>query len=284
MTEALAAQPELVAPRRRRRLTGSVGFWLAAAWLAALVLAAATAAVLPIADPLALHPSDAFAAPGRGHWFGADQLGRDQFSRVVYGARVSLTVGITASVLAAVVGGALGLISGYFGGFTENAIMGVVDILLAFPALILALSLTAFLGASVRNVITAIAVLAVPAFVRVTRSVTKSLATRDFVQAAQVLGGSHWRIITRELAPNVFPTVLAYTLVTIAIAMVVEGALSFLGLGVPPPDPTWGTMIAANKGQLATAPYLALIPAGVLLLTVLALNVLGERLQGRADR
>jgi len=282
MTEALAARPELVAPRRRRGL--AIGLWLAVAWLAALGLAAAFASVLPIADPLALHPSNGFAPPGPGHWFGTDQLGRDQFSRVIYGARVSLTVGLTASALAAVVGGTLGLVAGYSGRFTESAIMGVVDILLAFPALILALSLTAFLGASVRNVITAIAVLAVPAFARVTRSVTKSLATRDFVQAARVLGASHRRIIARELAPNVFPTVLAYTLVTIAIAMVVEGSLSFLGLGVPPPAPTWGTMIAANKGQLANAPYLALIPAGVLLLTVLALNVLGERLRGRADR
>ncbi|HTW97592.1 MAG TPA: ABC transporter permease, partial [Acidimicrobiales bacterium] len=160
-----------------------------------MVVAAAFANLLPIQNPLQLHLLASYQAPSAAHWFGTDQLGRDQFARSVYGARISLIVGFSATALAAVVGGAAGLIGGYLQGVTETTIMGLMDVLLAFPGFVLALALTSFLGASVRNVIVAITVLSIPVFARLTRSVTLSLSQRDFVQVARTLGTPTWRIL-----------------------------------------------------------------------------------------
>ena len=268
-------------PGRRRR---PALLYLAVAWLAVVILAAALASVLPIQNPLAIHPAVSYEGPSAAHWFGTDQLGRDLFARAIYGARISLIVGITATALAALVGAAFGVIGGYLQGITDTTIMGLMDVLLAFPGIVIALALTSFLGPSVRNVILAIAVLSVPVFARLTRSVALSVAQREFVQIARTLGTPNWRIMVFELGPNVAGTVLAFIPVVVAVAIVVEGTLSFLGIGVPPPTPTWGTMIAQGQSVFATEPYMSLFPAGVMFLTILSLNAVGRFLNRRADR
>jgi peptide/nickel transport system permease protein len=266
--------------RRGRPVT----LYLALAWLGALILAAALANVLPIQNPMMIHPLASYQAPSTAHWLGTDQLGRDQFARAIYGARISLIVGFSATALAALIGTALGLIGGYLRGLTDTTVMGLMDVLLAFPGIVIALALTSFLGPSVRNVILAIAVLSVPVFARLTRSVALSLTEREFVQVARTLGTPAWRIITFELGPNVATTVLAFVPVIVAVAILVEGTLSFLGIGVPPPTPTWGTMIAQGQSVFASSPYMSLLPAAMMFLTILALNTVGRNLNRRSDR
>jgi peptide/nickel transport system permease protein len=261
-----------------------VSLYLALGWLVVVILAAALANVLPIQNPSAIHALASYQAPSAAHWFGTDQLGRDQFARVVYGARISLIVGFSATAIAALAGTALGLVGGYLQGVTDTVVMGLMDVLLAFPGIVVALALTSFLGPSVRNVILAIAVLSLPVFARLTRSVGLSLAQREFVQVARTLGTPAWRIITFELGPNVAGAVLAFVPVMVAVSILIEGTLSFLGIGVPPPTPTWGTMIAQGESVFATSSYMSLLPAAVMFLTILALNTVGRRLSRRSDR
>jgi peptide/nickel transport system permease protein len=269
-----------VVPGRRR---WDVGMALALTCVAIVAGAAIFADVLPIDDPLALDPAASRTGPSRSHLLGADQLGRDLLAQIAHGARVSLLVGFVATGFAVLVGGTVGLMAGFLRGKVETFLMAVVDIMLSVPALILAIALTAFLGASLRNVILAIAILAVPAFARMSRAQALSISERDFVRAARSLGAGRTRILLFEVAPNVAPSVLAYSLIIVAVAIVVEGSLSFLGLGVPPPRPTWGGMISAGKSDLSSAPHISMIPAAVMFVTILSLNVVGEKLRRRFD-
>jgi peptide/nickel transport system permease protein len=266
--------------RRRRRL--DIGLCLALGWLALVVLLALLADVLPLRDPKALDPvAGRGGSPSLDHWLGTDQLGRDQLSRIAYGARVSLVVGIGSAGIASVIGSVLGLLAGYRRRLTGTLIMGWMDVLLSVPALILVIVLTSFLGAGISNVILAISILAVPAFARVARAQTLAYSERPFVKAARGLGATTRHILFRELAPNIAPTIGAYALVTAAVAIVVEASLSFLGLGVSTEIPTWGGMINAGRSLLGTAAHISLIPGAVLFCTVLALNAVGEKLQRR---
>jgi peptide/nickel transport system permease protein len=239
--------------------------------------------VLPIQDPDAIDATAGRQGPSAAHWLGGDQLGRDMLSRLVYGARVSLMVGAAAALAAGIVGTLIGLVAGYFRRSVETLTMGAVDILLAFPALVFVIVLTSLLGPTVGNVILALAVLSVPAFARVARAQTLTFAQRDFVKAARSLGTGKWRILFQEIAPNILPTMAAYALVVMAVVIVVEGSLSFLGLGVAADVATWGSTISAGRGLLETAPHISLIPALVMFLTVLALNSLGEKVRRRYD-
>jgi peptide/nickel transport system permease protein len=268
------------APSRRRR--PDIGFWLAAAWMIMIVLLALLAPYLPLQDPLALS-GDAREGPSLDHWLGTDNLSRDQLARVAEGARISLTVGFVSAAIAAVIGTLFGLYAGYHRRATETVIMGSMDVLLAVPGLIFVIVLTSMLGAGVRNVIIAISVLAIPAFARVARAQTLAYSERDFVKAARSLGATRRRILFREIAPNVLPTIAAYALVTVSAAIIIESSLSFLGLGVPVEEPTWGGMISAGRSFLKTAPHISLIPGLVMFLTVLSLSALGEKLQRRHD-
>jgi len=278
VVEAAALEGEL--PARRRR---DLGLFVAAAWIGIAGFGAIFADILPLDDPLAIDGAASRSGPSWDHLLGADQLGRDQLSRIVHGARVSLVVGFVATALAGLVGGTFGVVAGFFRGRVEALTMAIVDIMLSIPALILAITLTAFLGASLRNVIAAIAILAVPAFARMSRAQTLSIAEREFVRAARSLGVRRSRILLFEVTPNIAPSVLAYGLVIVALAIVVEGSLSFLGLGVPPPRPTWGGMISAGQSELNTAAHISLIPASVMFVTILSLNVVGEKLRRRFD-
>jgi peptide/nickel transport system permease protein len=272
-----AAPPDPVATRRSRRFA----YWLAVAWLAVIVFFAMFADVLPLTDPEISDPLAGRAGPSLAHPLGADQLGRDLLSRVAFGARVSLLVGVLATAIGFSIGGTFGLVAGYVKGKTDTLIMGGVDVMLAFPALIFAMALTAFLGASVRNITLAIGILAIPAFTRISRASALTVSEREFVLASRGLGARTPRILLREIAPNVVPSLAAYALVIVAVAIIVEASLSFLGLGVPPPQPTWGGLISSGKPDLGRAPHISLIPAGVMFLTVLSLNFLGEEFQQR---
>jgi peptide/nickel transport system permease protein len=271
-----------VSPVRRGRRPG-VLLLVAVGWIVLIALAAALADVLPIPSPTDMDMLARRALPSSEHWLGTDQLGRDELSRLIHGARISLTVGLLAPVIGVTIGGCLGMLAGYFRGRLETLTVAGVDILLAFPPLVFALAVTAYLGQSVLNLTLVIGVLGIPAFTRVARAVTLSLSEREFVTAARALGATHARILLRELLPNVALPLLAFFLLGVAVTIVVEGALSFLGLGVPPPAPSWGSMIGEGRESLDLAPWLAFLPAGFMFATVLAFNIVGDTLRALTD-
>jgi peptide/nickel transport system permease protein len=271
-----------VSPVRRGRKPG-VLLLVAVGWIVLIALAAALADVLPIPSPTDMDMLARRALPSSEHWLGTDQLGRDELSRLIHGARISLTVGLLAPVIGVTIGGCLGMLAGYFRGRLETLTVAGVDILLAFPPLVFALAVTAYLGQSVLNLTLVIGVLGIPAFTRVARAVTLSLSEREFVTAARALGATHARILLRELLPNVALPLLAFFLLGVAVTIVVEGALSFLGLGVPPPAPSWGSMIGEGRESLDLAPWLAFLPAGFMFATVLAFNIVGDTLRALTD-
>jgi peptide/nickel transport system permease protein len=271
-----------VAPVRRTRRLGLL-FWTAIGWMVFVFAVAIFAPVLPLPSPTDMDMLERRAAISALHWLGTDGLGRDELSRLAYGARISLTVGLLAPVIGTSIGGALGLLAGYFRGWFEQLVVGSMDTLLAFPPLILALAVTAYLGQSIFNLTCILGVLGIPAFMRVARASTLTLARREFVIAAQALGASHARILFRELLPNVALPLLAFFLLGVAVTIVVEGALSFLGLGVPPPISSWGSMIGEGRESLEIAPQLAFIPAIAMFLTVLSFNLVGDTLRALTD-
>jgi len=271
-----------VAPLRRTRRLGGL-FIAAITWLALVALAAIFANILPLPSPTDIDLLGKRALPSAEHWLGNDQLGRDELSRLIYGGRVSLTVGLLAPVIGVTIGGALGMLAGYFRGRLETFIVGGMDVLLAFPPLVLALALATYMGQTVPNIILIIGVLGIPAFTRVARAVTLSLSEREFVTAARALGATDARILVRELLPNVALPLVAFFLLGVAVTIVVEGALSFLGLGVPPPMPSWGSMIGEGRESLDIAPWLAFLPAVMMFLTVLSFNIVGDTLRALTD-
>jgi len=223
------------------------------------------------------------ALPSADHWLGTDSFGRDVASRLVFGARTSLTVGLIAPMIGLLVGGTAGMLAGYFRGWFDTLVVGAVDVLLAFPALVLAIAVTAYLGQSLLNLTLILGVLGIPAFARVARAATLVFAQREFVTAARAVGATHTRILVRELLPNVILPLAAFLLVGVAITIVVEGAVSFLGLGVPPPQSSWGIMISEGRESLESAAWLAFTPATMMFLTVLAFNLVGDRLRALTD-
>ena len=269
-------------PVRRGRRVGTL-FWLAIGWMTLVFAVAILADVLPLPSPTDMDMLERRAPFSAEHWLGTDGLGRDELSRLIYGARISLIVGLCAPVIGLVFGGALGMLAGYFRGRFESFVVGSMDVLLAFPPLILALAVTAYLGQSIFNLTCILGVLGIPAFMRVARAATLTLARREFVIAAQALGATHSRILLRELLPNVLLPLLAFFLLAVAVTIVVEGALSFLGLGVPPPISSWGSMIGEGRESLDVAPRLAFIQAIAMFLTVLSFNLIGDTMRALTD-
>ena len=270
------------APVQRGRRLGLL-FWAAISWVVFVFAVAIFADLLPLPSPTDMDMLEKRAPFSPSHWLGTDGLGRDELSRVIYGARISLVVGICAPIIGIVLGGALGMLAGYFRGRFESLVVGSMDVLLAFPPLILALAVTAYLGQSVFYLTCILGVLSVPAFMRVARAATLTLARREFVIAAQALGATHARILLRELLPNVMLPLFAFFLLAVAVIIVAEGALSFLGLGVPPPISSWGSMIGEGRQSLEVAPRLAFIPAIAMFLTVLSFNLVGDTLRALTD-
>jgi peptide/nickel transport system permease protein len=267
--------------KRTRRL-GAL-FWAAIAWIILVLAAAGFVDVLPLPSPTDMDMLERRAPASALHWLGTDGLGRDELARLIHGARISLIVGLCAPVIGVTIGGALGMLAGYFRGRFETLVVGSMDVLLAFPPLILVLAVTAYLGQSLLYLTCILGVLGIPTFMRVARAATLTLARREFVIAAQALGATHARILLRELLPNVFLPLIAFFLLGVAVFIVVEGSLSFLGLGVPPPISSWGSMIGEGRESLDVAPRLAFIPAIAMFLTVLSFNLVGDTLRALTD-
>jgi peptide/nickel transport system permease protein len=262
-----------------------VALWLAVTWLLVIVVAALLAGILPIKGYGAADFNHVRQTPGL-RWpepLGTDGLGRSELSRVIYGARVSLAVGFLSVAIGFIVGTFLGVIAGYFRGKIEVVINVLTDTLLAIPPLVLLLGITVVLTPSLRNLVVGLAVLGTPTFTRLARASTLTVARREFVAAAQILGAPRWRVLLREITPNVLLPVGAFCAEIIGVFIVAESSLSFLHLGVPPPQPTWGGMIADGYPDLATAPALTFVPTVALFLTVFSFKVVGDRLRSRLD-
>ena len=218
-----------------------------------------------------------------GHLLGTDELGRDLLSRSLYGGRTSLEVAIASVILGLMIGGTLGIVAAFASGVVDTILMRVFDILLAFPSLVLALTISEYLGPSEGNVILAIAFFTVPGYARVARAGTLQLVQREFILSSSLAGAKRAHLITRHIVPNLAGRLLTYGLLTVGVAMILEASLSFLGLGVRPPTPSWGSMIAEGKSYLANVPQISLVPAVFLLVAVGSLNWLGDSLRNRSD-
>jgi peptide/nickel transport system permease protein len=239
------------------------------------------AALAPLISPYDPSASDWMAvreAPGWLHPFGTDDLGRDILSRVIFGARASLAAGFISVSIAIAIGVPLGLIAGYFGGVTDIVISRCADALLACPFLVLAIALAAFLGASLENAMIAIGVSAMPIFIRVTRGQALNVRTEDYVSAAVSQGLSHPKILAAYILPNVVPPIIVQATLTVAIAVLAEASLAFLGLGQPPPAPSWGSMLDAARQFLVEAPWMAIWPGLAIVVVVIGFNMLGDAL------
>jgi peptide/nickel transport system permease protein len=266
---------------RRLRQTRLVNFGLVI--LGLVVLCAIFAPLISPYDPLKQDYLAIAQAPSRAHWLGTDDLGRDVLSRIIYGSRVSLQVGAISVVIAVVFGAVLGLLSGYVGGVVDEVIMRFVDAVQAFPGLILALGLTAALGPSIRNVMIAIGFISSPTIARLARAQTLSIRESEYVSAARVSGASASRIIARHIWPNATSPIIVQATLLVATAIVTEASLSFLGVGVQPPTPSWGSMLRTGSQYLEVAPWLAFAPGVAIFLTVLSFNFIGDGLRQVLD-
>ncbi|MEQ8439183.1 MAG: ABC transporter permease [Ilumatobacter fluminis] len=281
LAQPLAASDDTVVRRRRSPIRRVLGYW-SAGWLVLLVVVAVAAPILPIDDPLAIDIANKLSPPGTdGHLLGTDGLGRDILSRLVYGARVSLFVSVVAVGIGFTLGGLLGLVAGYFRGHLDTGLSAVIDVILAFPGMVLLLGVIAFVGQSLTTVTITIGLLSIPIYMRISRANSMGVADRDYVLASRLYGARDRRILRRDILPNVVMPVVAFALVSLGVVIVLEGGLAFLGLSVPPPTASWGTMISEGKRHLRTDPYLVVMPSLAMFITVMALNVQGERLRAR---
>lgn len=234
-------------------------------------------------DPIEIRILEALSAPSPAHLLGTDELGRDILSRIIYGARVSLSVGFIAVGVAATIGGTLGLIAGFVGGRTDSVIMRLMDVILAFPAILLALAISAALGASVFNVMLAIGFVYIPRFARLVRGQMLSLRESDYATAAKALGQVPVLIMVRHLLPNALSVIIVQASIAMGWAILSEAALSFLGVGVSPPMPTWGSMLSMGRGYMEVAPWLTMFPGIAIFLTVLGFNLMGDGVRDVLD-
>jgi len=265
--------------RLLRQPSGLIGLVLVLVYL----LIALFAVKISPYSPLAQHPVDMLQAPNSHYWLGTDEFGRDILSRLMRGATNSLRVAIFAVALAGGMGSALGIVAAYYGGWWDNVIMRVMDLLFAFPALLLALSIAAALGPGAINTILAIAVVYLPIFARVGRGSVLGIKELEYVDAARTIGASHSQIIWRHILPNALAPTIVQTSLALSWAMLTEASLSFLGLGTMPPQPSWGSMLNDGRTLMELAPWLVIAPGLALLLGVLGFNLLGDGLRDALD-
>lgn len=251
--------------------------------LAVLVIAALFGDRLAPYGPNQVIVADRLQAPTLRHPFGTDELGRDVFSRVLVAASVSLQVGFIAVGIALAAGVLLGLLAGFYGGWIDDAIMRMTDMLFAFPAILLAIAILAVLGPGIANAMIAIGIVYTPIFARITRGSVLSVREQDFVRAARSLGASDARLIALHILPNVLAPIIVQTSISLAFAILSEAALSFLGLGVQPPDPSWGRMLAEGRGFVRQAWWMGVFPGLAIFMTVLAFNLVGDALRDALD-
>jgi peptide/nickel transport system permease protein len=248
-----------------------------------LVIASLAAPLIAPYDPLKQNLRNNLLSPSAAHWFGTDVHGRDIFSRVLFGAAISLRIGFLGALLGGAAGIVLGLISGFYGGAADMLIMRLVDIQLAFPGLLLAIAIIAAIGPGLENVIIAVGVFSVPTFTRVVRGSVLSLRQQDFVTAARTVGAPNHRIMRLHLLPNILAPVIVLLTMRVATAILTAASLSFLGLGAQPPIPEWGAMLSDGRDYLVLAPHVATFPGLAILLAVLGFNLLGDGLRDALD-
>jgi peptide/nickel transport system permease protein len=258
---------------------GLVGLTITALFL----LVALLAGVIAPYSSVEIRPEAILQPPGVQHLFGTDDFGRDVFSRVIYGTRVSLMVCIISVSVCSILGLILGVAAGYFGGWIDLVIMRIVDALFAFPVVLLAIAVVAVLGPGLENATLALGIIFTPAYARVARSAALVVMQEQYIEAARSIGASDARIMRRELLPNMVPVLIVETTLLFAIAIVVEAGLSFLGLGAQPPEPSWGTMLRTGREFLEIAPWLAVAPGAAIFVSVLGLNLVGDWLRDFLD-
>jgi len=266
--------------RRLRRNRAAVA---GAGIVGVFVLLAVLAPILVPFNPVQGNLNDRLQPPGATHWLGTDELGRDLFSRILYGARVSLQIQLVAVVLALIVGLALGSVGGYLGGHVDNVIMRAMDVLLAFPGIFLALGIIAALGPGLLNLMLAAGISSVPQFARIVRASILSLKEREFVEAALALGSGSNRIMFRHLLPNCLAPIIVQSTLRMATVLLTASGLSFLGLGVQPPTPEWGAMLSNARSYLIVAPHVATIPGVAIMIVVIGFNLFGDGLRDTLD-
>ncbi len=278
MAEAIA-----VATPTRTRIGSGLGvlFWIAVAWLFVVLIAAVFGHFLPLDDPTRIRPADKYLPIlSDGHLLGTDQLGRDMLARLVDGAKISVFISVTTVGVGIVVGGTIGTTVGYFGGKIEAIAMAIVNIVLSFPALVILLGVVAMAGQTLKVITTVFSVLAIPAYTRFARASTITIKQNDWVTASAMIGSTTRRIVFRVLMPNVLLTLITFGLLAIGGVIVAEGVIAFLGFGVPPPQATWGGMIAdGNRAFADDVLHVAIVPATAMFLTILSLNLVGDGLR-----
>jgi len=248
-----------------------------------LVLAALAAPLLGLSSPVKLNVPQRFLPPGPGHWFGTDQLGRDVLSRVVYGARVSLAASLLTMLAAGLTGVSLGIVAGVSTARISGIMMRLMDLLMSFPPLLLAVAVAAALGTGTRSIIIALSVVYLPRIVRVTRGIALTVVAQEYIVAAQALGSPRWRLVLRTVLPNCLSVVVVQLSLYFAEVLLAEAALSFLGLGEPPPTPTWGNILHDSQKYIRNAPWIAIFPGCAIALSVLGLNLFGDAVRDAMD-
>jgi peptide/nickel transport system permease protein len=248
-----------------------------------LVVVAIFAPLIAPYDPLQMHMADKFASPSRTYWFGADEFGRDIFSRLVYGTRVSLLASIVAVSITTIVGVPLGLAAGYFGGHLDSVVMRLVDFLLAVPGIILAMVIVVVLGPNVVNAMIAIAIIGIPTMARLTRASTMSAKEREYVEAARSIGASNRYILGRTILPNISAPIVVQVAIAASAAVLLEATLSFLGLGTQPPTPSWGNLLSTGRQYMYNSPWYGIFPGLMITILVLALNSLADVIREMLD-
>ncbi|MDP6259210.1 MAG: ABC transporter permease [Rhodospirillales bacterium] len=255
-------------------------FWIAVSWVCIITFSAAFADFLPFQDPLKTNLRNTFGKMfTEGHILGTDPVGRDMLGRIVYGAQVSLKIAYTAPLISLVLGVTFGMCAGYFRGKVDGAIGIFVDAILAFPNIVAIMAILFFLGPTLLNMILVLGFFGMVGDLRVARANTILYAEREFVLAARAQGASHLRIMFKELLPNVIIPVLALAVIGMSRVIVIEGILSFLGVGLPPPNPTWGKMISEGYSEMGYAPHVTFVPAAAMFFTILSFNLIGDRLR-----
>jgi peptide/nickel transport system permease protein len=273
------------APQRgwKKRFRDNPTSWMGVVIILLVVLSAIFAPWISSFDPLEQNIADRLMAPSAEHLLGTDTYGRDVLSRLLHAARISLAIGAAAIFLALVIGSAIGIIAGYIGGWVDAVITSLLDVLLSFPTLLLGLMVVAMLGPSIENLVAAIALTELAPFARVARAPTIALKNRDFVEAGRALGFSDLRLVVVHIIPNLLSEVVVVASLWMATAIRTEASLSFIGLGVKPPTPTWGGMIREGFENILDAPWLAVAPGLAILITVLGLNLVGDGLRDAID-
>ena len=266
-----------------RKWRGKLGIWLPGGAIVLIVAACFLGpALFGLPRPVGGNVLESYLPAGSpGHLLGTDPNGNDILSRLLHGGRASLFIAATVNVVGLVVGGTLGALSGYVGGVVDTVIMRILDVLIAFPSLVLTLAVAQALGPSIRNTIFALTFFSIPAVARVARSAVLRLRGQPFMAAAELCGTPAWRVLFKHLAPNIAPQLITFGMLGMGIVIIIEGALSFLGLGIPAPAPSWGNMVADGQLSLSATPMLVVWPSLALLLTVLSFNLLGENLRSR---